>query len=124
MKSKLDHPLLPPQLLAHGIPLDLDPRKLGFLRASYAESNIPTLRHQMNEDGYLYIKDFWDRAQVQKVRDSITTQLSKLGFLRPGTPCDAACFDGREVGRAMGNPLNQKEQNLYQMSRVTMPLND
>ena len=58
---------------------------------------------------------------MQAVRDSITHQLAKQDFLKPGTPPDEACFNGREVGRAMGNPLNQHDpllKNLVFGSRI------
>jgi hypothetical protein len=75
----------------------------------------------MEADGYLYLREFWPRAQVQAVRDSITRQLDALGFLQPGAPVDEARFHGREVGRAMGNPLNQQDpllQNLVFGPRI------
>lgn len=103
---------LPHRLCAQGVSLDLSPDKFGFLHESRAEGDLGDLRQRMDDDGYLYLRDFWSRAQVQKVRDSITGQLARLGFLKPGTPPDEARFDGREVGRAMGNPLNQHDPDL------------
>lgn len=74
-----------------------------------------TLRARMQSDGYLYLREFWSREQVQRVRDSITGQLHHLGFLAPGSVPDEAVFGGREVGRAMGNPLDQRDPELRRL---------
>lgn len=113
---------LPAQLCAQGVPLDLNPDAFGFLRETHADESVDVLHQQMEEDGYLYLREFWNRDKVQAVRDSLTGQLAKLGFLKPGTPPDEARFDGREVGRAMGNPLNQRDPLLRDLvfgSRIT-----
>ncbi|WP_010581713.1 phytanoyl-CoA dioxygenase family protein [Schlesneria paludicola] len=105
----------PKPLFTLGKPLDLSPACFGFLRETYLDVPVEQLREQMEHDGYLYLREFWDRAQVQAVRDSITRQLHDLGFLRPGTPTDEARFSDREVGRAMGNPLNQHDPVLREL---------
>ena len=103
---------MPKTLFTLGKPLDLSPDRFGFFRESSANDETDDLRRQMAQDGYLYLRNFWNREQVQAVRDSITGQLEKLGFLRTGAPRDEARFNGREVGRAMGNPLNQHDPLL------------
>jgi len=121
--SPISVPVPPLGLLcAQGVPLDLSPANFGFLKESRANEPVDVLRHQMEEDGYLYLREFWNRDQVQAVRDSLTGQLAKLGFLKAGSPPDEARFDGREVGRAMGNPLNQRDPLLRDLvfgSRIT-----
>ncbi len=106
---------LPDQLCAMGVPLDLSPDNFGFLKESHADEAFDVLHRQMDEDGYLYLREFWNRDKVQAVRDSITGQLAKLGYLKPGTRPDEARFDGRELGRAMGNPLNQRDPLLQEL---------
>ena len=111
----------PPHLYAHGLPLELSDDKFGFLVESNPAESPALLQERMEADGYLYLREFWPRAQVQAVRDSITRQLDALGFLQPGAPVDEARFHGREVGRAMGNPLNQQDpllQNLVFGPRI------
>lgn len=105
-------PVTPARLCAHGIPLDLGPDKFGFLHETHAGEDVAVMHRRMDENGYLHLREFWDREKVQAVRDSVTGQLARLGFLKPGTPPDEARFDGREVGRAMGNPLNQHDPLL------------
>lgn len=108
-------PPLPQTLCTLGVPLDLSPAKFGFLRDSCASEDVPALHQRMQEDGYLYLREFWPREQVQAVRDSVTTQLAKLGFLKPGTPSDDAQYNDREIGRAMGHPLNQQDPLLREL---------
>jgi len=110
-----------PHLYAHGLPLEPGEDKFGFLVESNPAESPAVLQERMDADGYLYLREFWPRAQVQAVRDSITRQLDALGFLKPGAPSDEARFHGREVGRAMGNPLNQQDpllQNLVFGPRI------
>ncbi len=104
---------LPPSLRTSGVELDLSDRAFGFLHESRPADTVHDLHRRMDDDGYLYLRDFWPRAQVQRVRDSITGQLARLGFLEPGTPLDEArAIPGKEVGRAMGNPLDQRDPTL------------
>lgn len=99
-----------PRLFAHGVELDLSPERFGFLLESRADDDLPVLHDRMERDGYIYLRDFWPAARVQAVRDSLTNQLARLGFLQPGSPPDEArSVPGREVGRAMGNPLDQHD---------------
>lgn len=103
---------LPDQLYTLGHALDLSADRFGFFRETWVDESLDIQRRRMQEDGYLYLRDFFQREQVQKVRDSLTRQLEELGFLRPGTPRDEAKFNGREVGRALGNPLDQHDPLL------------
>lgn len=103
---------VPQPLFTLGQPLNLSPDRFGFLNESTRETPIEHLRRQMVQDGYLYLRDMWDRESVQAVRDSLTRQLRELGFLKPGTLDDEVKFNGREVGRALGNPLDQKNPLL------------
>jgi hypothetical protein len=100
-----------PPLRSLGAELDVSPEKFGFLRDTIPGTDAMTdLRGRMAEDGYLFFRGFWDRARVQAVRDSITRQLERLDFLLPGSPRDEArSIPGREVGRAIGNPLDQRD---------------
>lgn len=113
---------LPERLLTLGQPLDLSPDRFGFLHESRIDDESRVMRRRMMDDGYLYLRNFWTRDAVQIVRDSLTRQLDQLGFLRPGSPRDDAVFNGREIGRAMGNPLDQQDPLLRDLlfgSRIT-----
>ena len=106
---------LPEFLYALGQRLDLSPEKFGFFRETHFNTERATMLQRMEDDGYLYLRDFWSRETVQLVRNSLTSQLDQLGFLRPESPIDEARFNGREVGRAMGNPLNQRDPLLREL---------
>lgn len=104
---------LPARLCAHGVEIDSSEERFGFLQEAAVTESPAHLRGRLDEAGYVYLRDFWPRAQVQAVRDSLTGQLARLGFLAPGTPPDEArSIPGREVGRAMGNPLDQRDPLL------------
>lgn len=103
---------LPDRILSLGESLDLSPERFGFLRESSAVEAPQELRQRIDADGYLYLREFWDRSAVQEVRDSLIAQLQNMNFLKPGTDPDEALFNGREIGRAFGNPLNQRDPVL------------
>ncbi|MES2697903.1 MAG: phytanoyl-CoA dioxygenase family protein, partial [Verrucomicrobiota bacterium] len=106
-----------PRLHALGVELNTAPDKFGFMRETApADDDGAILRERMQEDGYLFLRGFRSRDQVQAVRDSLTAQLERLQFLRPGFPRDEArSIPGREVGRAMGNPLDQQDPALREL---------
>jgi hypothetical protein len=116
MKS---HSQLPPPgpLKTLGVQLDLSPDRFGWLRDTNPNDADPSsLRSRMEADGYILLREFWPRLQVQAVRDSLTSQLESLGYLRPGTPKnEAVAVPGHEVGRAMGNPLDQRDPKLREL---------
>lgn len=102
-----------PRRCALGIELDPSPAHFGFLNNTQpGADDAATLRARITDDGYLFLRNFWRREKVQAVRDSLTAQLERLGFLRPGFPRDEARCNGREVGRATGNPLDQHDPAL------------
>jgi hypothetical protein len=102
------------RLRAHGVELDTAEDRFGWLQEmDPRRDGAAAWRSRMAESGYLYFRNFWDREEVQTVRNSITAQLDRLGFLVPGSPPDEARgIPGREVGRAMGNPLDQRDPLL------------
>ncbi len=106
-----------PRLHALGVELNTAPDKFGFMRETApGDDDCVILRQRMQDDGYLFLRGFRSRDQVQAVRDSQTAQLERLQFLRPGFPRDEARFiTGREVGRAMGNPLDQQDPALREL---------
>jgi len=106
-----------PSLQTLGFELDPSPGRFGFLRDTIpGADDMSVLRERMETDGYLFMRGFWTQEKVQGVRDSVTSQLERLGFLRPGFPRNEARFvAGKEVGRAMGNPLDQRDPALREL---------
>ena len=97
------------RLTAHNVELDLSPDKFGWLSES-SDRDPGALRQCIDEEGYVFIRNFWSRDEVQRVRDSLTTQLAQMRFLASGSPPDEArSVQGRDVGRAIGNPLDQQD---------------
>jgi hypothetical protein len=75
-----------PQLSSVGRPLDMSEASFGELRdSSYFVNDPEALRERMEEDGYLYLRGFFERGQVMAARRSILRQAEADGFLEPGT---------------------------------------
>lgn len=71
-----------PRILAKGRELDLSDHKFGELRRSNdIEADPVALRQRFEEDGYLFIPDFFERQDVVEVRKNITVALAKKGLL-------------------------------------------
>lgn len=61
---------------------ELDPEHFGFLFDSSAHIDDPAwLRQKMADDGYLFLKGFFPREDVQKVRQLILDRFEERGFL-------------------------------------------
>lgn len=101
-----------PKLTAQGQPLNTSPEAFGQLR-EYADSvdDPQPLRQSLAEDGYLFLRQFFDREPVRAARRSLLSQLDDQGFLLPGSDGDdASANPDRPTGRAFGNPLDQQDR--------------
>jgi hypothetical protein len=78
-------------LTSVGHRLDTSPEALGELReSSLWIDDAEALRTRMEEDGYLYLRGFFQRDDVMKVRRELVTRMTNYGLLEPGTdPMDA-----------------------------------
>lgn len=75
-----------PQLSALGRELDLGPDRFGFLRESNDVLDDPVAqRSRLAEDGYLYIRDFFDPALILAGRRAVFQSLATAGVLQAGT---------------------------------------
>jgi hypothetical protein len=79
----------------------LDSNEFGFLTESTDRINAPEfLRQRMREDGYLYLKNFYDRDAVLAARKVVTDRLLEDGILDPHLPSiDGVLNDVRVVNR-------------------------
>jgi ectoine hydroxylase-related dioxygenase (phytanoyl-CoA dioxygenase family) len=78
---------IPATLTAGGKQLDLSPEKFGLLRESNdIATNATALQDRFNEDGYVFIKGFFDREKIVSVRQSIADRLNEEGLLDPNFP--------------------------------------
>jgi Phytanoyl-CoA dioxygenase (PhyH) len=80
-----------PLLKSRGQILPQDPESFGWLRDSNDALNDPEeLRRRMEEDGYLYLPGYLDRADVQAARKAICEILSQEGLLDLDFPVESA----------------------------------
>lgn len=76
-----------PRILAKGYELDLSETTFGELRRSDdVQTDSAALRQRFDEDGYLYIPGFFERADIQEARRQITAALAQKGLLDPAYP--------------------------------------
>lgn len=77
---------LPDKLLSNGLVLSTAPEDFGYLIDSHPLlGNAEALRQRMDQDGYLYIRDFFDRNLITAARRSLTEKLAAAGLLDPST---------------------------------------
>lgn len=85
---------VPTKLLAGGEEVDQSPRRFGWLRESNdALGNFSELQQRMATDGYLFIRDFHPRAEIEAVRAEIMDAFSAEGMLDPAFPA----IEGRHI---------------------------
>lgn len=76
-----------PCLTASQQELDTSPECFGTLRDSTdVVEDAPALRERMQEDGYLYLPNYLDRAEVLAARAVMLERLAAEGFLDPTYP--------------------------------------
>jgi hypothetical protein len=79
--------------------LDTSPAAFGELRSSADYLDQPAVLNQrLDEDGYLFIPGFFDRALIQSARADIAARLSAEGALDPAHPAlDLIAAPGKEM---------------------------
>jgi hypothetical protein len=78
-----------PVLRSGGVIVPTGPDEFGWLRDSTDALGDPqALRDRMDADGYLYLPGFLARAQVERVRLAILTELARDGALDPSRPLE------------------------------------
>jgi Phytanoyl-CoA dioxygenase (PhyH) len=63
----------------------LDPQYLGLMNESSPEESPDVLRQRMHDDGYLLLRNLFDRDAVLDVRAEVAKRLHANGYLMPGT---------------------------------------
>lgn len=88
-----------PRLTCNDIVLDTDVAAFGWLRdSSPLRDDLSALQDRMDEDGYLFLPGFFDRAEVVAVRRAICSTLASEGLLDPSTdPLEAIARPGLEM---------------------------
>jgi ectoine hydroxylase-related dioxygenase (phytanoyl-CoA dioxygenase family) len=84
----------PTKLLAGGNEIDQSPERFGWLRESNdAVGDFEELQRRMDADGYLFIRDFHPRVEIEAVRSEIMAAFAAEGLLDPTFPI----ADGRHI---------------------------
>ena len=79
------------RLLSQGLELDTSPAAFGELRESTdILDDVEALRDRMDEDGYVFLRGYLDRADVLAARRNLLERIASQGGLRP----DADLMDG------------------------------
>lgn len=68
-----------------GYPLEAPGHPIGALRRTSPDCNVSVLRESMEEDGYVYLPGFFDRAAVLGVRRELIRRLERTGVLAEDT---------------------------------------
>lgn len=71
---------------SQNLPLDLSPEAFGALKESTAQSSPDQLNQQLTDDGYLFLRDFHPRQQVEAVRNDMLEILAQAGLTHPDYP--------------------------------------
>jgi ectoine hydroxylase-related dioxygenase (phytanoyl-CoA dioxygenase family) len=84
-------------LISHGYVLDTAPARLGQLEAvpDKEREDYPFLRRRMSQNGYLFIKRFFNPEKILQFRDYYFRMLADTGLLRPGSkPVEGMAGEG------------------------------
>jgi ectoine hydroxylase-related dioxygenase (phytanoyl-CoA dioxygenase family) len=76
--------------------------------------DMEALRQRMDEDGYLFIRNFHDADQVMEARKSLLQKMEEKGRLQPGTPLMDGII-GPENKGAMFQGLNHDLPELLKL---------
>lgn len=80
-----------PRLTSGGLEIDTSPETFGWLRDSRdALNDVEELRRRMQEDGYLYLPEFFVREEVAAVRREVCGVLASEGLLDESEPIESA----------------------------------
>jgi ectoine hydroxylase-related dioxygenase (phytanoyl-CoA dioxygenase family) len=79
-------PALPP-LTFRGQNLDLADSAFGEMRSSeHLLGNPAALRERLDEDGYLFVRNFFDRDHIMDARAALCRRLAERGLIDPSYP--------------------------------------
>ena len=113
---------------------DLDPNAFGFLTDSSAYADdMPRLHQQMADDGYIFIRGFFEREDVLAARKVVTDRLLEAGILDPNYSSDEGRLAKVQVvnsrsafipGKGGGEVAPVKSYNADDLTKTNQPLQD
>ena len=77
--------------------------------------DLSALRARIEEDGYLLIRDFYDRDEIMAARSDILSYLSAQGLLEPGAPPEEGVIGPENEAAAI---RNEDVVNMHAYLRV------
>ncbi|MFM1851024.1 MAG: hypothetical protein RIS54_708 [Verrucomicrobiota bacterium] len=106
-----------PRLTAHNLTLDTSEEAFGFLRSSEHLLGDPAaLRARLEDDGYLFIRNFLPKDIVRTARLSILQRLADAGHLDPSQPLEAGITRSDNAPKfmpALANPNRDVERVVF-----------
>jgi ectoine hydroxylase-related dioxygenase (phytanoyl-CoA dioxygenase family) len=90
-------PVLVQPLISNGFQLSSDPRRLGWLEATDPSLPVGKLREKYREQGYLWLKGFFDREEVLAIRRHFFEAFAYTGLLATGSAPVDGLYSGKEV---------------------------
>jgi len=80
-----------PSLSFRGLTLDLADSAFGEMRSSeHLLGNAAALRERLDEDGFIFIRNFFDRDLIMNARAALCRRLTARGLIDPNYPEDEA----------------------------------
>src|SRR5689334_614692 len=75
------------ELVSNGYRLDTRPERLGRLQPvpDHIRADRQALRQRLDEDGYLFLKNFFNPQKIQQFREYYFVSLAASGLLKPDT---------------------------------------
>ena len=93
-----------------------------FVESNHLLGDPPSLRRQLRDDGYLFLKDILPKDEVLGLRKSILEFCQEVGWLRDGTNLMAGLTDHPPVleGQEEWRPVYAKLQSLEAFHRLKL----
>ncbi len=90
-------------LTSNGEALDMSPHRLGKLVPSDPNAPLAELQEQYREQGYLWLKGFFDRDEILAFRERFFAAFEGSGLLAPGSSPAEGVYSGEAVDSRASN---------------------
>lgn len=108
---------------------ELDPNAFGFLSdSSEFIEDVPRLHERIEQDGYLFLRGFFNRDDVMAAREVVTDRLMAAGILNPAYPAsegvvaDVTVVNERSAFVPTGSSSPVKTFNADELTESNQPL--
>ena len=83
-------------LNSNGYTLSMNPQRLGALQVTDSSASLATMRRQLHDQGYLWLRGFFDRKEVLDFRHHFFSAFADTGLLAAGTDPVDGIYSGDE----------------------------